>query len=123
MKRRDNEEVNGYRNYNTWTVALWLDNERSSFEHWRLQARHWLTHARRLPQVTNGCWTIAEAARIQLADELEQSVLDNQPLVKASLYADLLRWAIAEVDWQQIAANWLDEIRDDIASCEKGEMP
>ena len=36
-----NEErkYNGWTNYETWATALWLDNERESYDYWREQAR------------------------------------------------------------------------------------
>jgi hypothetical protein len=31
----DDKKYNGWTNYETWNVALWLDNEQSSERHWR----------------------------------------------------------------------------------------
>lgn len=32
------KEYNGWQNYETWNVALWLDNEQGSYNYWRERA-------------------------------------------------------------------------------------
>jgi hypothetical protein len=111
----DDGETNGYRNYNTWCVALCCDNEQSSYEHWRERAKYWRKNARRLDEVTKGCWTAEETARFRLADELQAAISDANPLQEASLFADLLSSALGDVDWQQVADNWLDEFSREVS--------
>jgi len=101
---------NGWRNYETWTVALWLDNERTSYEYWREEARRCQRKAMTDPRVKDGIWTPKEAAMFNLADQLRDELTDGIPLAAPTMYADLLRAALTEVEWQEVAAILLAEL-------------
>lgn len=102
-------KYNGWNNYETWCVALWLRNDEGSYRYWQ--------------DVTQECWDDAEAdktstrkenAAIALADRLKDEIEEGSPLAdEASLYSDFLRSAISEIDWHEIAENWLEEFEDD----------
>ena len=101
---------NGWSNYETWAVALWLDNERGSYDYWREQAtRHW-QDAPTCCQVQEGVWIAQDAARFKLSDQLREEVADGSPLAEASLYSDLLGAALNEVDWHEIADHLLADV-------------
>lgn len=96
---------NGWTNYETWVVALWLDNDEPTYRHWRERADEW-----RNADTTSDYWTQEESARFNLADELRESVNESNPLADdANMYTDLLGAALSEVDWQEIAEHMLDE--------------
>lgn len=62
---------------------------------------------------SSGLWTTAEAAIHLLRKRLENEVTDASPLMdSASIYSDLLGAALKEVDWCEIAQNWLSEFDD-----------
>lgn len=107
------KDYQGWNNYETWAVALWIDNDRGSYEHWREQTRRHRREAVACPEVCSGTRTGDEAARIALADALRQQVTEAAPLERPSVYADLLRAALDEVDWHEIAAHLLDEGDDE----------
>ena len=97
---------NGWRNYETWNVALWIDNEQSTYSEAREMVREAYddtdedqTHEERL-----------EEARHGLAKRLEEWVDEMKPDLGASMFSDMLNAALSEVDWQEIAENWLSEI-------------
>ena len=106
-----NEErgYNGWTNYETWAVSLWLDNEQSSYLYWREQAARHRKGGPNSSQVRDGIWTVEEAARFNLADQVKEEVTDASPLCEASLYTDLLGAALSEVDWLEIVDHWLAE--------------
>ena len=90
---------NGWANYETWAVKLWLDNDESGCA---LQQEL-------LEQAQNNLnpsevWTKEEAIRFQLANLIEEWVKDNSPLADtASMYSDMLGAAIASVNFTEIA--------------------
>jgi len=95
---------NGWANYETWAVKLWLDNDESGCA---LQ-QELLEQARNTPNPSE-VWTKEEATRFTLADLLEEFITANNPLVgAATMYTDLLGAAIAEVNFTEIARNLLD---------------
>lgn len=91
-------KYNGWANYETWAVKLWLDNEASSHFYWTETARDW--HG-------------LDGAASGFARRLQEEVADAMPLREASLYSDLLRAALGEVDWFEIAESYLEEVEAD----------
>ena len=74
---------NGWTNYETWNVALWLDNDQGEQEHWTDRAE--------------------ELERYELKSELRDFFNENNPLSgDASCYADLLSDALDTVNWYEI---------------------
>ena len=80
---------NGYKNYETWNVALWMDNEQGSQSYWVEQAEN------------------AESIHA-LADMMKDEHEELMPEV-TGVYSDLLQAALDSVDWYEIAENYWDE--------------
>jgi hypothetical protein len=99
MERKEAEKYNGWTNYETWAVSLWIDNEESSYRYWRQEA------ARYQQDIAD-----KEDAICGLAGQLKQEISDEAPTDEPSVYSDLLNAALSEVNWAEIAENWL---RDD----------
>ena len=106
---KESTTYNGWSNYETWAVSLWLDNEESSYRYWREQVRHQRDRASQLPEVRDGTWTVDEAAVIGLAEQLKDEVAGSSPLQEADLYTDLLTATLSEVNWGEIAEHLLLE--------------
>jgi hypothetical protein len=99
---------NGWKNYETWNVALWIDNEQGTHQ----MRQHWTEDTWNESVATN-TFTRLESATAKLADKIKIYVEENNPLDgQASMYNDLLGAAISEVDWHEIASNWLEEIAE-----------
>jgi len=101
---------NGWKNYETWAVALWLGNDESTYRYWKEQAAERVLGARNSKEVLAGRCTPNEAANIQLAEQLQLEVTEMAPAQAATLYSDLLTSALSEVDWYEIAADLIDEL-------------
>jgi len=90
---------NGWTNYETWAVALWIDNEEGSY-----------LYSREL--VAAAADAHPEYPTSGAADALKEWQEEQRPDLGASVWADLLGAAFDDVDWHEIAENYLSE-RDD----------
>lgn len=89
------EEYNGYPNYETWVMSLWIDNNESDYD-----------YARELARDVRG----SGYERVKLGDALKGWQEESMPLVEdANVFADLLLHSFGRVDWVHIAGNLLDE--------------
>jgi hypothetical protein len=102
-------KCNGWTNYETWCVNLWLMNDEESYRHWADESRRHMAEASESRRVKEGNYTIREAARCALAEHLQETIEAEAGLSFATLCTDLLQAALAEVNWQEIAGNWLDD--------------
>ena len=82
----------GWSNYETWAVKLWMDNEEGTYRYWRREARN-ATSADRL------------------ADQLKDEHTDAAPEVEG-VFGDLLTAALSEVDWLEIAESLIADNED-----------
>lgn len=90
------QTYNGWTNYETWLVALWLDNERSSYE----DIRQLVDENQKL--------------EIYQLGDLIKGYVENMPeyleaTEKPSMINDLLTSALIEVDFTEIAQHLIDE--------------
>lgn len=96
----DTQTYNGWTNYETWCVHLWLSNEEGSYRYWREEAER---HQRRN----------RDDARNILARQLKSELEEASPLEEASLFSDLLNAALSEVDWYEVADAFLEDLEPD----------
>jgi hypothetical protein len=94
---------NGYANYETWAVQLWLDNDQGSQGYWSEAAEEIWESAEPTEALSK-----SESARFTLTDRLKSEIEEGVPQI-TGLYADLLNAALSEVDWADAADNWLQE--------------
>ena len=104
------KKYNGWTNYETWVVNLWISNEQSTYCYWREQARMHRENARECSQVQGGIWTECKAATFNLADQLKEEITEGgASRVEPSMYSDLVLAALGEVNWEEIADSWLED--------------
>ncbi len=89
---------NGYANYETWAVALWIDNDQGLYS----------TRLELVQEAVND-----EEEPYQIGQRLKDWVNDSDngiiPDLGATLASDLLSAALSEVDWTELAEHWMDE--------------
>ncbi len=87
------KEYNGWSNYETWVVHLWLTNDQGTDEYVRDKVRG-----------LNTC---------DACEALEVIVSDDNPLEgQASMHADMLNAAISSVNWYELAKAFKDDEDD-----------
>lgn len=94
----------GWTNYETWAVNLWLTNDEGLYHAVQDLAEQAKTDA---GESKDEIW--ATEAEVLLADALEEFIGEMTPDLGASLWSDLLTAAIGEIDWREIAGAWLTE--------------
>jgi hypothetical protein len=104
---------NGWTNYETWNVALWMDNDAGSYEQARDDARQALEDAD----------NDADDAKQALAGTLQSQHEEALPDLGASVWADLLGSALSDVNWHEIAGNLVDEVYEEQDEDEAGADP
>ncbi|MFN9721639.1 MAG: hypothetical protein ACK58H_00205 [Planctomyces sp.] len=108
----DVTDCNGFRNFETWTVALWLGNERSDYEHWRAEAIRCWTEAQFASAVIENRWSREEETELHLSSCIAGAVRAAAEEVGNGLLRDLLTEALSSVAWHEVAAHFLAEIED-----------
>jgi hypothetical protein len=99
---------NGWTNYETWCVNLWLSNDQGSYEYVNEMARE--AHA---DATGDEVMTRKEYAALQLADALKNLHEESMPEIPTGVYSDLLTSALGSVNWYEIAKSWIDDMEFD----------
>jgi len=84
------QTYNGWTNYPTWCVNLWLANDEGLYE-----------QACELTRPLQTRSAVADALRGWVRDELA-------PDLGATFAADLLGYALDHVDWHELADAWIE---------------
>jgi hypothetical protein len=94
---------NGWTNYETWCVDLWLSNEETEYNYWCEQAASVKKEYEE------------DAQEYRLADLLKDNLEERaeEAIPEASVFSDLLRAAISEVNFEEIAKCMLDNVEVD----------
>lgn len=109
-------EYNGWANYETWCVNLWLDNDSGTVD----MVREWIDDIRSTVSAHSryGSFRYGSIPSLSddsaqcgaLADRIKEWIEENNPLIdEPDLYADLLGAAIGCVDYRSIAARWMED--------------
>ncbi len=89
--QNDDTRYNGWANYQTWLVSLWLSNDVCTYQ-----------SIREVVEGANDAYGVSEA--------IKTFVEDLNPVGdQASLFADLMSASLRQVDWVQVAESFLEE--------------
>jgi hypothetical protein len=94
----ERKEYNGWFNYETWLVNLWLSNDQDSYDMVRDLIRN----------------PYSDRAVYDLADALKEYIEESNPLAsEANLFSDLINAALCEVNYDDIAEHWITDYKFD----------
>ena len=79
---------NGWTNYETWSVKLWMDNDNNCY---------WEEIAKDYKDV------------LALARRIREEIEEANPLTEPNMYSQLLNSALEEVNWEEIAESLLED--------------
>jgi len=97
---------NGWTNYETWVVNLWIDNDQGAHETMREWAQECMQDA-----IDKGC--DADSARNDAACELGQRIEQWHDVCvpeNQGVFSDLLTRALGQVNWYEIAEHYIDDL-------------
>jgi hypothetical protein len=95
-------EYNGWTNYETWVVKLWMDNEEGTYEYWKEVTTT-------LPPTGPDGW---QAGKYELAKILKVEHEEALPDLEG-FAVDLLNAALGEVNWNEIAESLIGNLEEE----------
>lgn len=105
----NSQKYNGWTNYETWNIKVWLDNDEGSQNYWNERAQEIFNDSE-----ADKTFTKKENACNELADQLKNEIEGNNPLNnQSSLYADILTANLQQINWYEIAQAFLEEVEEE----------
>lgn len=97
-------DYQGWKNFETWAVALHLSNDRNLSEMVKAWVKGAKEDAPNASQVTDGIWTVDETTKFKVADQIKDFLEEQNPIASDnSVYTDILQSALSEVNYVEIA--------------------
>ena len=90
------EKYNGWTNYETWNVALWMDNEEGSYNYWREASEE--VYRESSAGESYSSQTRSEAAAYTLSQRIKAEHEEAAPTDLQGCFADLLSAALSAVN-------------------------
>lgn len=101
----ETKRYNGWANYETWAVKLWMDNDESSYHYWTEAARDLVRHPESLHYQNQ--FMAEDQRRVhQLSEDLKAWHEEQLPELQG-FAADLMQSAFGAVEWLEIAEHLL----------------
>jgi hypothetical protein len=109
------DTYNGWTNYETWAVKLWIDNDEGTQEHWREEAERCIAdtgdkHPNQFMDADGNRRTMLASVLSNAHESMAEEWMQDQ----SSIFADLLNAALSDVNWREIAQSMLDDA-DEVA--------
>lgn len=113
------KEYNGWFNYETWLVKLWMDNEEGSSCYFAELAQTAYDDAE-----ADDTFTRKENAALALDDQIKEyheEIVESAGVPSNGFISDLLSAAMSEVNWHEIAVSLLDDVEEEETKEEEAE--
>ena len=108
---QEDKTYNGWTNYETWVVKLWMDNDPITQTYWDEQAREAREHPIKNQYMTldrRQVHALVEKLKAYHEEQAEQFLADQ-----ASVFADLLNAGLGGVNWYEIAESLLNDLEEE----------
>lgn len=92
MKMSNKKSYNGWTNYETWLIRLWIDNDPELY----LMVREWVTATQ-------------SKSATELGEMLKQFLLENKPTEEGKVYDDLLYSAIRKANFREVGEHLMED--------------
>ena len=103
------QTYNGWMNWETWAVNIWIENDEGTQGYWADRAQCLLEQHLRNQREEGAA---EEAAVFDLADEMQEQHEDALPEL-TGFAADLLDAAMSEVNWREIARALVEAAKEE----------
>ena len=97
---------NGWTNYPTWLVNLWLTNETSTYSYWLERTSDLFKQSQPTAYLTCQEKALTDLSR-ELEDTYAETIADTVGVT--GFMTDLLTWSLDQVDWRSIAEHLADD--------------
>lgn len=99
------KEYNGWTNYETWNVSLWMNND--GYAYWEEESQECYNNAE-----GDDCFTRDERATLDLADRIKEYHDEQMAEITGvtGVFTDLLNAALSSVNWYEIARHFIDDV-------------
>ena len=117
---KEDKKYNGYTNYETWCIKLWIDHDQDRQEYWAEKVQEAWEDSDTMNILSH-----KERAAQELSEVVKAEFEENNPLAnKANVYSDLINAGLSEVNWYEIALSLIDNFvsENGIDSQEKKTM-
>jgi len=109
---------NGWSNYETWCVNLWMSNDAGSDSYFNEMAQEiWNESEAELRADESVLFTRDEVATRVLAERFkehhEEALSQIGEISIGGVFSDLLNAALGEVDWYEIAGHYIADVDKD----------
>ncbi len=98
-------EYNGWYNYETWLVKLWMDNEEGTNDYW--------IQAAELCVKKHGEDAVSHLEDI-IKEQHEEAACEKMGSSTCGVFNDLLTGALSEVNRREIAQHLVDEVEVEV---------
>lgn len=105
-------DYNGWTNYETWLVNLWITNDQGSYEVSQDMAREAWEERQ-----ASAYATAEQEAKYVLAGKIKdwvEEMVDHEVVSPSGLVRDLVTGALGEVNWGEIAGSWLEGVKEEV---------
>lgn len=101
----EKKEYNGWYNYETWLIKLWMDNDEGNYNYWLDRVRDYVRGGLEDEKDKEKAYqALADEIKEQHEEYIEQNLKEQ-----SGFMADLVNAAISEVNWYEIAEHMIND--------------